>query len=1687
MNTQILRRQGGWSSWDPQIIYLLLAACSGALAGCAGADGPQAGGIVTPVLCQGNADCSSGSHCDVSGICVAPSGNSATSIDACEGITDAEKIAALQSLRTDPHRCANGDDNCPCGSFCNISGTCEADCIPGANPPTGFSCGAGLTCTPLGRCAPSADTPPPAVDAFALQLSPSSVTANTSAAAVLVPVTVTITASASDFALPTHPARVLYRFQGIADASPPPAGIPLVKCASSAALATSCVLDGGWTFSSGSLVSAPRTIWVQVPRVAAAQSWSLEARSEWALTPATATITAAPIAFSSTGVGHYIGKIEWVNRAIVDGSGNNTTISVPVEAIATASYVAILEPTRMLLPDGHVVLPRDTTKTTLLRWLSAGSSQYSVRLDAPFTYDATQGQLNAPTGGIVSGSSARRTLKFSLQQTGDVGVPSCTSNATCAAGSYCEPLVSLCLPGTAPASETIVSQSTAAPSTSLPSAQAAAWNGPLQTVLNANLLQLSGVAQEQIERPYCYQSSGQAGAATFARGTTLLSPSEDLACNLGGEYPQPTFELENQQHDVAQDTEGNIVTLLDTCVSDLDAQPTGPATAANLLAPHKCVSLGRFFLAFNPVPDDTITYRLKTQLLRQWLGVNAYAASTMVQDQAYNDALGASGQAPQERLAQAVDRADRGLALLLDQSARKYYVPDAGRASQTAPQPDYRQRPRPVARWTFNAPAASVPSVESAIGAPSLTCNTAHLVNARIQTSSDANPACSGAVNGVATVAGAHNLFTIVAFLDINQAGTYQILSQVTGSPTARVALALNAQVNADSTMVLSLISQAIDGTTSSVSFPAIQRDPGGAKGFGLLAVVAGPSSSYSLMQILPDGTLHVLAPTSGGHPDLAPSGTVSIAGPVTSTATMVVDEVSFWDRPLSSAEFADMGARYGFTATNESLVPLSQLPALPGNEQATGLGVHVLEAAAADLNLLDAYVRAERNIVYPQCLAGQHDALDAMLARAGRNLRTVAVLEDEAASWASIPGVASAPWFPRFQADWKELDGRRIKVMSSLESAATCKNPLGIEEEDLPLFRGAAGSSADERFFASSRFLRAAAEVEVARAANLLAAARVAYNQQRSSIFQEQQGAHDSADRILKISVDYEDRLKLYCGAPPGEDVQHHVFPLLDGFRTGAVDPTNCFLRTEQPECQNVAAVPLGSVPSTCLRGQIGARLLGIQAAVVDADNANHAFDRAVEQYDSDMSYCGRLRLQLLGDQVLLAAHQLHMTKLRADKSNWGIGFGILNGIKNIGAAIVSGGTVQGQGGITDVAGLFQAFKERQFDEDLQGEEDAYQAAVVASKAREEVAACVQKAGTEKFAIDAARDTIRRATEQTRAAMFSLADDRSTVAGIANEATGQLAIESAIDRTPPHLHYWLDQDISAYHAHMAEARRLTYLAVRAFEYEQQRTTGLRGPALAALLPEDLEAVLTPIGDAISEFGQHHPIDQGPIVLSLRDEILRLADQTDGTSRLPGTPPADPITRFRALLASDASKIYDQDGRFLGRGIRFSIKPDQAMAHSCNERVWRVTPSVQIELPQDLAAPSVVLAAANAFGSQQCGAAPGSVHLARVQPSDALLVDDSLIDLPDPRPFSTTNLQAFINMPRTTLRTLSFPSDDPSAFAGRGYYGDYVLIFPDQSDACSDTLCLGYSADVLAKMQDVLIRFDIVEENNSNL
>src|SRR5262249_34767931 len=134
----------------------------------------------------------------------------------------------------------------------------------------------------------------------------------------------------------------------------------------------------------------------------------------------------------------------------------------------------------------------------------------------------------------------------------------------------------LCIPGAGPAAGAGIVSASAAPSATLASSRVAAWSGPLATMLSSNAALLAGsTPREQFERPYCFQAFNQTGPATFARGATLLPPSNAFACNVNGtDQAQGTFPLENLQQEVGVDSGGNAFNRLNDCTAELDASPT---------------------------------------------------------------------------------------------------------------------------------------------------------------------------------------------------------------------------------------------------------------------------------------------------------------------------------------------------------------------------------------------------------------------------------------------------------------------------------------------------------------------------------------------------------------------------------------------------------------------------------------------------------------------------------------------------------------------------------------------------------------------------------------------------------------------------------------------------------------------------------------------------------------------------------------------------------------------------------------------------------------------------------------------------------------------------------------------------------------------------------------------------------
>ncbi|MEO7733516.1 MAG: hypothetical protein ABIY55_21310, partial [Kofleriaceae bacterium] len=783
----------------------------------------------------------------------------------------------------------------------------------------------------------------------------------------------------------------------------------------------------------------------------------------------------------------------------------------------------------------------------------------------------------------------------------------------------------------------------------------------------------------------------------------------------------------------------------------------------------------------------------------------------------------------------------------------------------------------------------------------------------------------------------------------------------------------------------------------------------------------------------------------------------VTTAKPVCGTAPQAMhwDEISLWSRPVQLDEFGAMAARYNNTKVLESLPPRPTAP-LAGKEQAVALPVHILEAASADLELLAQYVEAERGVMYEECyLGGASPARDRVAARAGSNVRLIAILEREAQHLAGLPGGASTAWFARYEAAHRQLAGRRAKLLQEIKLAGECRNPLGISEADLPLYVGEE-VGASGKFFASSRFLTSKAHEEISLAAGKLGSAQAAYVQQREAAYQLNAARDSKVLRETKLRADIESSLLRYCGKPAGSQ------KLLDGFLAGTQTPDNCFLKTEVPACVTAAAGSLAELPATCLRGDIGARLLAIQAAGIDMANASASLVRATEQYDGDMVYCGRRQEAFDETEQILALHYAHMQSLRAEEATTNNFLGIPTGILHLDVR----GVVTSVSGLAHSLGINLGFQSNELQQ--QKENDDNQAVLEARSHDLDIAECYHRVDNEKFTIDAARDVITRGVQAVATAVFGLDNDNNELLGLIDEAAGQLAVEAGIDGTPPHLHFWLDQDISDYQRHLEYARRLTYLALRAFEYEAQQTIGHRGETLTARRPEDLLAVVTAIEQRNAPMQGELGLVIGarPVVLSLRDEILQFLDLARTTHPLPGDPPVTPEQAFKRFLASESAKILDSNGRFIGRGIRFSLHPAAWTETSCAERIWRITPSLQIDNPPTQH--GLVLYQENAFGSQDCRADFGTVTLSRADASANLLAGDTA-SFATPSSSTALNIDGPLGLDHETLRARS--EGDIAGLAGRGLYANYVLLFPSQT----------WSDAEVAKVKDLLIRFDIVE------
>lgn len=302
--------------------------------------------------------------------------------------------------------------------------------------------------------------------------------------------------------------------------------------------------------------------------------------------------------------------------------------------------------------------------------------------------------------------------------------------------------------------------------------------------------------------------------------------------------------------------------------------------------------------------------------------------------------------------------------------------------------------------------------------------------------------------------------------------------------------------------------------------------------------------------------------------------------------------------------------------------------------------------------------------------------------------------------------------------------------------------------------------------------------------------------------------------------------------------------------------------------------------------------------------------------------------------------------------------------------------------------------------------------------------------------------------------------------------------------------HYWVNEKIDRFHEEFEWAKLLTYMSMRAVEYEFQQSFPLREAILSASHPDQLETALRQLQQELATrtINRRRP-DLDSAVLSLRDDILGVKDNLNQGA---GERNWTAAQRFRGRLWDPAYTLYDENGNWLGQGIPFTLTPEGILKNRCGERLDRVTATIQGDGldATDPTAPLLLLKK-NTFASQWCvgHGDDNPLQVSSIQPTRQLFRPGSADTTSDQgQAYVSALMTPFFNVRRADFFKSEYQEGSSEELAGRGFYGDYILLFPKELLEGSGSLVhdVGVVKEQfpLDRVEDVLIRFDYLSVDN---
>jgi hypothetical protein len=509
---------------------------------------------------------------------------------------------------------------------------------------------------------------------------------------------------------------------------------------------------------------------------------------------------------------------------------------------------------------------------------------------------------------------------------------------------------------------------------------------------------------------------------------------------------------------------------------------------------------------------------------------------------------------------------------------------------------------------------------------------------------------------------------------------------------------------------------------------------------------------------------------------------------------------------------------------------------------------------------------------------------------------------------------------------------------------------------------------------------------------------------------------------------------------------------------------------------------LPYYQLPASCYGGRIGEAVGQLIEAFKAAIAIQKEMGESVGRYEEQVSVCeetGQLNELLVKKLRDLKAKRQSWIKIAiivasvaavaaAAAATGGAAFaagGLLKafGTKFLAATLLSVGGA-GLGGAAAVGQTYIQGK-------ITADEDDFRIFSQEIQGRKELIDCQQR-------LSDANRAIRDVAERLKAVAAGVDTQATRVTNLIGQniqvyRDGIAALETEMERPVGGFqhHFWFDEKIERFHREFHWARRLTFMAMRAVEYEFQQSLGLRKDIVAARHPDELESAVRALEQeqATRAVNRRRP-EESSVVLSLRDDILQVQDRSQAPF---GERRWTPAMRFKGRLRSHGFILRDRSGEYLGQGVPFNLREQRELETRCGERLWRVTATVQGDglSPLEPGTPLLLLKR-NTFHSQYCAGRgpPGEEYqVASIRPSNELFKGSTVARADEIDGFSTALLYPWFNVRRNDFYALEYLRGASEELAGRGLYGDYVLLFPKQ------VLEKGFALD---RVEDVLIRFD---------